>query len=121
MGNFNLKLSWHIYLHIHVWVLSYLHPKYILPFFCQYYRFICQCYFFISNVTDKILLSFTSCKFFPSLHNKFSIMSSSASQSLSNYNSLFNNEKTCAEKETKLDIISFIWYNDHILRLDENN
>ena len=33
----------------------------------------------------------------------------------------FNNEKTCAETENRLDFISSIWDDDHILRLDENN
>ena len=33
---------------------------------------------------------------------------------------LFNNEKSCAEKETKLDFISSIWDDDHIQMFDEN-
>ena len=48
-------------------------------------------------------------------------MSSSASQSLSKYYSLFYNEKTCSETETKIHFISYIWYDDHILGIDENN
>ena len=48
-------------------------------------------------------------------------MSSNTSQSSSTFNSLFNNEKTSAETETKLYFISYTWDNDHILRLDENN
>ena len=48
-------------------------------------------------------------------------MSYSASQSLSKYYYLFDNEKTRAETETKLDFISSIWDDDHILRIDENN
>ena len=46
------------------------------------------------------------------------IISSSASQSISKYHYLFNNEKKCSEIETKLDFISSIWDDDHILRLD---
>ena len=49
------------------------------------------------------------------------ILSSYASQSLKKYHSLFNDENTCAETETKLDFISSIWDDDQILRFDENN
>ena len=45
-------------------------------------------------------------------------MSSSAGQLLSKYNYLFNNEKICAEIETKFGFISPIWDDDRILRLD---
>ena len=48
-------------------------------------------------------------------------MSYSASQSFSKYYYLSITKKTCAETETKLDSISSIWDNDHILRLDEKN
>ena len=48
-------------------------------------------------------------------------MSSSASQYLSKYYSFLNNETACAEKETRLDFISYICDDDNILRLDENN
>ena len=47
-------------------------------------------------------------------------MSYSASQSLSKYNYLFNNENTCAEIETNIDFISSFWDDDLIQRLDEN-
>ena len=47
-------------------------------------------------------------------------MSSSVSQLLSKYNYLLNHEKTYAETETRLDFISFIWEDYHIMRLDEN-
>ena len=46
-------------------------------------------------------------------------MSFSASQLLSKYHYLFNNEKTCAETERKLDFISSIGDDDHILGLDK--
>ena len=52
---------------------------------------------------------------------KFSIMQSYASQSFPKYHSLFHNKNTCAETETKLDFISFIWDDDHIVRIYENN
>ena len=48
-------------------------------------------------------------------------MLSSASQLMSKYHSLFNNENTFAETEKNIDFISSIWDDDHILRLDENN
>ena len=52
---------------------------------------------------------------------KISIIFSSASQSSSKFHSFFNMEETSAETETKLDLISSIWDDDHILGLDENN
>ena len=48
-------------------------------------------------------------------------MSSTTSQSSSTFHLLFNKEKTGAETETNLDFISYIWDDDHILRLDEKN
>ena len=48
-------------------------------------------------------------------------MSASTSQSLSKFYSLFNNEKSYIEKETKLDFISSIWDDYCIQRLDDNN
>ena len=48
-------------------------------------------------------------------------MSSSATQSLPKYNSLFNNENTWTETEAKLDFVESIWDDDHILRFDEKN
>ena len=48
-------------------------------------------------------------------------MSSTTSQYSSTFNSFFNRENTSAETETKLDIIFYIWDDDHILRLDEKN
>ena len=32
-GNFNLKLPWHIYTHIHACISSYMYPKYLTVFF----------------------------------------------------------------------------------------
>ena len=46
-------------------------------------------------------------------------MSSTTRQSSSTFHSLFNKEKTSAETETKLDLISYIWDDGHIMRLDE--
>ena len=48
-------------------------------------------------------------------------MWSSKSHSSSKVHSFFNNEKTYAETDTKLDFISSIWDDDHILSLDEKN
>ena len=48
-------------------------------------------------------------------------MSSPRSQSSPALHSFFNKEKTSAETTTKLDIISSIWDDDHIQRLDEKN
>ena len=52
---------------------------------------------------------------------KVSVMLSTTIQSSSTFHSFFNKEKTSAETETKLDFISSIWNDDHILRLDERN
>ena len=81
----------------------------------------CWRFFFLANITAKTLSLFTSCDFSQADIIKFSIISSSASQSSLKFHLIFNNEKTCAETETKLDFISSIWDDDHILRLDENN
>ena len=48
-------------------------------------------------------------------------MSSTISQSLSTFHLLFNREKKREGTENKLDFISSIWDDDHILRLDEKN
>ena len=48
-------------------------------------------------------------------------MSSTKSKSSSAFHSLFNEKKINSETETKLDFISYIWDDDHILILDENN
>ena len=48
-------------------------------------------------------------------------MSSSASQYYSKTHSIFNKGNKCAETDTKLYLISSIWDDDNILRLDENN
>ena len=50
---------------------------------------------------------------------EISIMLSSASQSSSKFHSFFNKENTRSETETKLDFVSYIWDDDHIMRLDE--
>ena len=48
-------------------------------------------------------------------------MLSPTSQYSSAFHSFFNKEKTSAETATKLDLISSIWEDDHIRRLDEKN
>ena len=48
-------------------------------------------------------------------------MSSSTSQSSPEFHSFFNKEKTSAENATKIDFISSVWDDDHIMSLDENN
>ena len=48
-------------------------------------------------------------------------MSSPTSQSSPAFHSFLYKEKTSAETATKLDLISSIWENDHIMRLDEKN
>ena len=48
-------------------------------------------------------------------------MLSYESQSSSKFHSFFNKENKSEETETKIDFVLSIWYNDHILRLDENN
>ena len=58
-------------------------------------------------------------KFFQVDIIKVSIISSSSSQSSLILHSFFNKEKTSAETETELYLISYIWDDDHILRLDD--
>ena len=48
-------------------------------------------------------------------------MSSTTIQYLSTFNPFFNKEKTSEETETRLDFISYIWGDDHIMRIDEKN
>ena len=48
-------------------------------------------------------------------------MSASTRKYLSKFHSLFNNEKACANTETKLDFISSIWDDYIIHRVHENN
>ena len=48
-------------------------------------------------------------------------MLSPTSQSSPAFHSFLNKEKKSAETATKLDIISSIWDDDHIRRLDEKN
>ena len=45
----------------------------------------------------------------------------SASQISSKFHLFLNKEKKSAETETKLDLISYIWDDDHILRIDKKN
>ena len=45
-------------------------------------------------------------------------MSSPTSQFSPAFNSFFNKEKTSAETATRIDLISSIWEDDHIRRLD---
>ena len=46
-------------------------------------------------------------------------MSSTTSQYSSTFHLLFNKENTSEETKTKLDFISSVWEDDHIMRLDE--
>ena len=46
-------------------------------------------------------------------------MLSTTSQSSSTFHLFFDKENKSAESETKLDFISSIWDNDHIMMLDE--
>ena len=62
---------------------------------------------------DRVFISFDISKVY--------IMSSRTSQYSPALHSFFNKEKTNAETATKLDIISSIWDDDHIRRLDEKN
>ena len=45
-------------------------------------------------------------------------MSSTTAEYYSTFH-IFNKEKTSAETETKIDFISYIWDDDHILRIDK--
>ena len=82
---------------------------------------ICNLILFFANNNSKNLSFFTSSIFFPVDISKFSVMSSTTSQSSSAFHSFFNKEQTSAETKTWLDFISSIWDDDHIQRLDEKN
>ena len=76
---------------------------------------------FSISVTFKII-SLSTCYNCSQVNNiKFSIVSSFTSQSLSKFYSFSINGNTCAETESKLIIISYIWDDDHIHWVDENN
>ena len=110
------------YIHIHECILSYFKIYvYQTIFFCQCYRFICQFSFFLANVTSKTLSHSLSSIFSQVDIIKVSVVLSTISQYSSTFHSLFNKEKTSAETKTKLDVISSIWDDSHILRLDEKN
>ena len=96
-------------------------PKNLTVVFLLMLPFPCQCYIFPVNVLAKTLSLLTGCNFSQVVIIKFSIIYSSASQPLSNFHLLFNNKKTCAEIEAKLDFISSIWVDNHIHRVDVNN
>ena len=98
-----MKLPWHIYIHIHAWILLYLSKEKI------YQSFYCQCYHFPASV--NVFLPMLPLELFHYLlfviYSQvdiiiFYIMSVYTSQSLSKFYSLLNNEKSCAEKETDL-------------------
>ena len=114
-----------ILVHSYVYTNSCMHiilflKIYIKPFFFgQCYRFICRCIFFLANVTSKTL-SFLQVAFFSWVDIiKVPVMLSTTSQSSSTLSLFFNKENTSVETETKLDFISSIWDDDHILRLVE--
>ena len=48
-------------------------------------------------------------------------MSFTTSQYSLTFHLFYNKQKKSAETQTKLDFISYIWYDDHILRIDEKN
>ena len=52
-GNLNFKLPWHIYIHFHAWILSFI-------------------YFFLPNIIAKYCSFFTNDAFFSSWHDNFS-------------------------------------------------
>ena len=79
-----------------------------LMFFCQQiHQELFHC------LQDWVFISFGISKFY--------VMLSPTSQSYPEFHSFFNKEKTSAETATKLDIISSIWDDDHIRRVDEKN
>ena len=95
---------------------------YILTvFFSQCCRFICRCILFLANVTSKTLSFFTSGFFSWVDITKVSVILSTTIQYSSTFYLCFNSEKTSAETETRLDFISYIWDDDHILILDEKS
>ena len=104
---------------IHIFMHGYDTKKKILnSFLCQCCCFICQGIFFLANVTSNIF-HFLQVEFSWVDIIKASVMSSTTSQYSSTFHSFFIKENTGAETETKLDFISSIWDNDHIMMLDE--
>ena len=101
---------------IHIFIHGYYHiyqkENYQIVFFCQCYRFIFRCSFFLVNVTSRTLSFFTSLNLSQVDIIKFSKVLSSTSQPPPKFYSLLNKEKTSAKTETKLDFISFIWDDD---------
>ena len=94
-------------------------PKNLTVVFLSRLPFSCQCYFPPANVTAKTLSLFMSCNFSQFDIIKFSIMSSYASQSLSNLIRCLLMK--IHMKKKNLDCILSIWDDDHIHRVDETN
>ena len=86
-------------------------PRLIWPFFCSH--------FFWPTIHQE-LFHYLQVGLFISVDiSKVYVMLSPTSQSYPEFHSFFNKEKTSAETATKLDIISSIWDDDHIRRVDE--
>ena len=82
-------------------------------------EFLMYCWQEKRDNTSRTISLFTSRIFISVDISKFYVMSSPTSQSSPAFNSFLNKEKTSAETATKLDLISSIWDDDHIRRLDE--
>ena len=76
LSNFNLKSPWHVYIHIHAWILSYLYPKKSNCFSCQCCRFFASATYFLPMLLLKLfrfllvvifsqvdIINFLSCHF----------------------------------------------------------
>ena len=109
----------HIYMHwydpmFNIYIWNSFFPRVMLPFFLSLS-------FFLPKIHLK-LFHFLQVGFFISVDIiEVSVLLSTTSQSSSTFHSFFNKEKTSEETETRLDFISYIWDDDHILRLDGKN
>ena len=106
----------HLYTYTGTDRILYLRYIYKIVFFLgQCCRFICF-FYFLPTIHPK-LFSFYKLSFSVDI-SKVYVMLSTRIQYSSAFYLFLNKEMTSAETATKLDIISSIWGNDHIRRLD---
>ena len=91
------------------------------PFFLDSYGRFFGLIFFMRTIHQELYHYLQGQVFISFDISKFYIMFSPTSQYSTALHSFFNKEKTSAETATKLYIISSIWDDDRIWRLDEKN
>ena len=101
-----------LYFKKYIWNIFF--PRFILPFVLVFT-------FFLPTI-NQWLFHYLQFRFFISVDiSKVYVMSSTTSQSSPSFHSFLNTEKTSVETATKINFISSIWDDDHIMRLDEKN